>query len=153
MVTQHCLNVVSTSVPNVERDVAKTLTQHCLNFVSTLADVGQHCDNIVAMLGLWSKYNVGATFTQHCLNVHTTLLERLNVSTNGRRHNVGTNVGKTLAPTLWQRSHNVGTLAGAWVYHHGLFRYPLNCGNVSLYRVFQHSLRYMSGDQVQADSI
>ena len=110
--TQHCLNIVSTFVTNIESHVATTFTQCCLNIVSTLANVSHYCDNVVAMLGFWSKYNVGTTFTQQCLDIQTMLLGHVKVSTTECCHNVGTNVEPMLAPMLWQRCHNIGALAG-----------------------------------------
>ena len=125
--TQHCLNVVSMSVPTVESNIATTFTQHCLNIVSmSFSNIGSdvatkytQCylnvewtmsTDIMTMLGFSSKYNVGTMFTQHCLDVHTTLLGHLKVSTFERCHNVGTNV-VTMLPTLphrWSisRDHN-----------------------------------------------
>ncbi len=75
--TQQCLNVASTSVPNIPNVIATKFTQHCLN-VGLL---------YIANDVVWHSYNVQIMLPEHCLNirshhyhnVHTTLSQHCNL--------------------------------------------------------------------------
>ena len=86
MLSQHwsesCLNVVSTSGPNVEEwYVATTFTQHCYK-------LGQCCGNVEILVEIQHSYNIVWTSTQRCwdivctiwANVPTTLAQHWSVS-------------------------------------------------------------------------
>ena len=110
--TQCCLNIVASSVPNVESDIATVFTQCCQSAVSccsptlgvtlpqhshnialTLSECWPTSTNLVTTLGFGSKYNVGTMFTLCCLDIHRTLLEPLKISTLERCHKVGAFAG------------------------------------------------------------
>ena len=135
---QHCLNVVSKSVPTLEvmlphhpHNVAWTLSQCRSPTLGTNVETTftQRCLNIVSVLVPNIGINVATTFTQCYVNIVSMSLPMLgsNVATTLPEHffNVGrcwqwalpqcwgrTNLEATLAPMLWQCCHNVGMLAG-----------------------------------------
>ena len=90
MFPQHCLNVVSTSVPNVRK---------------------RYCPNVYIMLPgccLYVSPNFG---DQHNHNIHTMLVCEC-------CHNVGASIITTLAPMLCQCCHNTGALSGFCILTH-----------------------------------
>ena len=127
--TQHCLNVVSTFVPNIESNITTTFTQHCLNIVSTLvnvecdivttftqcwlkvvwmlANVGQCCDNVGNLVEIQRWYNIRTTLSGCPHNV-AGMLKSIYIWTLPQHWdqcwgNVGTNF-VTMLPQRWSIS-------------------------------------------------
>ena len=115
MFKQCCLNVVSTLVPNTERDVP----QHSHNGAWMLSQCWPTSTNIVTTL--WQRWD----FVQN-----TMLVQHSHIET-------------TLAQTLWQCCHNIGALAGyikddtnitsiwesSWYKQHTFWKFSCTCAS------------------------